>query len=375
VLLHSFDWSAWKAKQRALDLTVPRRASVRQRIEWMLGEKPASIEEAGKYNTALIGGDIKERKEQSIGCVGVGLVEKGMAIRRDGAKPGHIVAITLAGMPGSRQDRLDIRKIGCRWAQEIIEYRKLAEIEPYKRLYDKNWKRDLLFLSHKEMIAGAQTGLIKSAIDTSDGFLACLEILGRESKVGFILEETLIEEIIDEKVKEIAEALGLKPAQFLFNAGHDWEIVLTVQEDHFQSLRETFQEAGGDLARLGTVCNITDLIDPNEKADPRATTLPPKPLKKGIALISNETSKKLYIPYYTDEKFVRRAYEERPMDWEDLKFWIESWSSRIFKRSESDPISKAINSSKDFFLTRTITSEMDAVAGNSNRSRRLLIST
>ncbi len=50
VLLHSFDWDAWKAKQRTLDLTAPRQASVRKKIEWMLGEKPASIQEAGKYH-------------------------------------------------------------------------------------------------------------------------------------------------------------------------------------------------------------------------------------------------------------------------------------------------------------------------------------
>jgi pimeloyl-ACP methyl ester carboxylesterase len=49
VLLHAFDWKAWKAKQRALDLTAPQQASVRQTIAWMLGEKPASIEDAGLY--------------------------------------------------------------------------------------------------------------------------------------------------------------------------------------------------------------------------------------------------------------------------------------------------------------------------------------
>jgi len=284
-------------------------------LEYAMAVIETVINEASKYNAALIGGDLKERNEQSIGCVGIGVVEKGKAIRRSGARPGHVVAITLAGMP---DEPGVIRKIGCRWAQEIIEYRELAKTKPYSKLYSKNWKRDLLFLAHKGMIAGARTGLIRSAIDTSDGFLSCLELLGRESKVGFVLEETLIEEIIDDRVKEIAKALELKPAQFLFNAGHDWEIVLTVQEDDFYPLQDVFIKAGGNLARLGTVCNITDLIDPTE-----IDTQSKKPLETGTALISSETGKKLWIPFFTDEKFVRRAYEERPTDWEDLRFYLE----------------------------------------------------
>lgn len=50
VLLHDFDWQAWKAKQRKSDLTMPDQASVRQKIEWMLGVQPESIQDAGKYH-------------------------------------------------------------------------------------------------------------------------------------------------------------------------------------------------------------------------------------------------------------------------------------------------------------------------------------
>ena len=50
VLIHAFDWHAWKAKQRESDLTVPEQASVRHKIEWMLGEQPTAIEDAGEYH-------------------------------------------------------------------------------------------------------------------------------------------------------------------------------------------------------------------------------------------------------------------------------------------------------------------------------------
>jgi thiamine monophosphate kinase len=232
------------------------------------------------------------------------VVEKAKSIRRDGARPGDVVAITQAGIPSSVAGLSGVRRIGRRWAQEIIEYRNLADTEPCRAFCERNWKSELLFLPAKEMIAGAQTGLITSAIDTSDGVLSCLELAGYASNVSFELDERLIEEIIDDKVKEIAEALEIRPAQFLFNAGHDWEIILTVKEDDFSNLQSVFREAGGDLARLGVVRELD------------------RSLEGGIALISSETEKRYWIPFFTDEKFVPRSYEQRPLDWDDLGFYL-----------------------------------------------------
>jgi thiamin-phosphate kinase len=269
-------------------------------LEYAMAVLETVADIAADYGVALIGGDLKERKEQSIGCMALGVVEKGKSISRSTARGGQVVAITLAGMP----DGSGVRKIGCRWAQEVIEYMGLSEREPYKSFVKTDWKRDMLFLCHKEMIAGARTGLIRSAIDTSDGVMACLELIGRNSGVSFELDEALIEQIIDDRVKEISKALEFRPSQFLFNAGHDWEIVLTVEENDFGELQKAFRQAGGDLARLG----IVRPYDPS--------------LKGGISMISSRNQKKIWIPFFTDEKFVLRAYEERELDWEDLSFYI-----------------------------------------------------
>ena len=50
LLIHAFDWQAWKAKQRVSDLSMPEQASVRRKIGWMLGEQPVSIKGAGTYH-------------------------------------------------------------------------------------------------------------------------------------------------------------------------------------------------------------------------------------------------------------------------------------------------------------------------------------
>jgi dienelactone hydrolase len=57
VLLHQFDWDAWKRKQSPEDLTPPPAGAVaadasdrRRRIQWLLGAVPAAVEGAGEYH-------------------------------------------------------------------------------------------------------------------------------------------------------------------------------------------------------------------------------------------------------------------------------------------------------------------------------------
>ncbi len=50
MLMHDFDWTAWAAKQRKSDITLTGQAPVRQKIEWMFGEPPVSIADAGRYH-------------------------------------------------------------------------------------------------------------------------------------------------------------------------------------------------------------------------------------------------------------------------------------------------------------------------------------
>ncbi len=49
-LMHQFDWQAWKNKQKKQDLNVPKRASVPEKMNWMLGKQPGKIEHEGEYH-------------------------------------------------------------------------------------------------------------------------------------------------------------------------------------------------------------------------------------------------------------------------------------------------------------------------------------
>lgn len=260
----------------------------------------AILEEAAKYGVAVIGGDVKERKEQSIGCVGIGLVEDKRVLQRDAARPGQVLGITLAGAPDGGK-----RMVGARWAQELVEHYRLdavrtaREYPVLKSVLDPHIKSDLLYVPDTVMKSAARTGALRAAIDTSDGVLACLEILGRDSNVGFELDEAAIETLIDDRARMLASALDLPPAAFLFNAGHDWEIVFTCEHRLFDQMCNAVERdlgGNGGVARIGTVI----------ARDAR---------NGGEITLRRKDGRLIDMPYYTDEKFVPRSYQDRPSQW------------------------------------------------------------
>jgi len=260
----------------------------------------AILEEAARYDVAVIGGDMKERKEQSIGCVGIGLVENKRVLRRNAARPGQVLGITLAASPDGGK-----RMIGARWAQELVEHYRLDAVRTaqqypdLKSVLDPNIKSDLLYVPATVVASAVKTGALRAAIDTSDGVLACLEILGRDSNVGFELDEAAIEALIDERAKTLASALDLPSVAFLFNAGHDWEIVFTCEDRLFGEMCNSVDRdlsGNGGVARIGTVV-ARDAQDGGE------------------ITLRRKDGQLIEMPYYTDEKFVPRSYQDRPSQW------------------------------------------------------------
>lgn len=261
----------------------------------------AVAREALRYGVPVIGGDMKERDEQSVGCVGIGCVPNGSILTRNAAKPGHAVGITLATHPSGTGTRL----IGARWAQELVENYQmnnpavLRNFPALADIVDSNIKDDLLCAPMNVMASAVSTGCLRAAMDTSDGVLACLEIMGRDSNVGFELDEGAIDAIIDDRARHLAERLELPPVAFLFSAGHDWEIVFTCAHEDFPAVDAavTRHLAGnGRVARLGTV--VQRRVDSD----------------MGVQLSRVDGTSSL-VQYYTDEKFVPRSYQDRPGQW------------------------------------------------------------
>jgi thiamine monophosphate kinase/tetratricopeptide (TPR) repeat protein len=261
----------------------------------------AVVKEAARYGATVIGGDVKERSEQSVGCVGIGYVETNRILTRNAVRPGHAIGITLASDPSGTGHR----RIGARWAQELVEYYQMddesliASFPTLAEVIDPTAKYELLYLPDKVMRIAAKTGLLKAAMDTSDGVLACLEILGRESQVGFRLDEAPIADQIDARARILADILGIPPALFIFSAGHDWEIVFSCEESDFETIAAAVSQ---ELSGNGKVVKIGVATQRSAEDE------------RGISIIGTDGA--LYgLPFYTDEKFVPRRYQDRPSQW------------------------------------------------------------
>lgn len=256
-----------------------------------------AVQRVGRqYGATLIGGDVKERDHQSVGCTAIGVVDRGQQLLRSAAEKGHVLGMTLAGVGGER------RLIGARWAQEVLEHHDLEREPRFERLWAPEKKKALLALPYEEMLVAIGGSYLRAAIDTSDGFLSCLKLMGRESNVGFRVEEELVVDHIDHAAKELAKTLAVRPIQFLFNAGHDWEIVFTTSRENFEGLRAELKEKNA----VGTVIQVGEVVERRDQDD------------RGIELVLTDGDTAL-VPYFTDEKFVPEPYAQRANAWLDLR--------------------------------------------------------
>ena len=60
VLLHQFDWKSWKSKQRKKDLKLSKRATIQEKVNWLLGEKSGGSSTEETYR-------LKSEEELGIG--------------------------------------------------------------------------------------------------------------------------------------------------------------------------------------------------------------------------------------------------------------------------------------------------------------------
>jgi thiamine-monophosphate kinase len=245
----------------------------------------AASEEATHYDAALVGGDTKEHDETLIDGTAIGVVQRDRVLARSGAQIGDIVAITLS--QGTR--------LGARWAHEIIldSPTLSAKFQDYLAM---NYKMRHLRLPYREMLSATKSRCVTSAIDTSDGILACLALVGSASGVAFRLREDQLESVVHPAVLPIATAIGQKSIKFLFSMGHEWECVLTIDSRRFASVREEVREVGGDLAPLGLV------VEGN-----------------GETYLQAKDGSVQEICPFTGEKFTRKPYADHIQLWHETR--------------------------------------------------------
>jgi len=257
-----------------------------------------AAEEAARYGAVVVGGDLRERGQKALTATGVGRTQKGRAITRKGANPGDLIALTLSSSPGH-----EFSGLGTRWALDLARHLSSDEASLIAALADRNATFTDLGLPHRIMRAVSDAQLATSAIDTSDGLLACAELIGNASGVGMQFFPNEIGKLIDADVSRLARRLGIAPFMFAFNAGYDWEVLLTVPSSREEELRSL-----GDLQTNSTYQNVA-IIGRVVEREPWAT--------EGVHLaVGNEQP--VPLSFFTGEKFLPQPYLSPARGWLDF---------------------------------------------------------
>ncbi len=175
---------------------------------------------AQKYNTSIIGGDTDSHDELTIVTSAIGLCENGNIIKRGGAKVGDIVCVckTLGGADAA----LRLLGIGIETRGE----RGIANIPadiPNSLLASLYRPAPCVF----EGIALAQTGVVTSMMDISDGLSLSLKQLSDASHVGFEIEQSAVPVHPDaESILGYDEAL-----ECALCGGGDFGLLFTIKAD------------------------------------------------------------------------------------------------------------------------------------------------
>ena len=217
-------------------LGIPRDLEV-ESIEEMAQGFEAGAREYGGY---VIGGDTNEASDIIISGVALGVARKDKIIKREGAKPGDILATT--GPFGLTAAAFKIILEGLEAPEGLRENLVESVYHPMARIV--------------EGVALAESGAATSSIDSSDGLSVSLYDLSRSSGVGFRIKDLPN----PPEVEAYAEHHELDPGDLALYGGEEYELVFTVAEGRLEDAREALAGVGCELLELGIATRETGIV-------------------------------------------------------------------------------------------------------------------
>jgi thiamine-monophosphate kinase len=221
------DFAAKGVKPQALmvslGLPAPAKKTTVQDIARGLGQ--AALE----FHCKIIGGDTNQADDLVLDIAGVGFADPKTLVRRDGARPGDIVAVT--GPFGRTSAGLRI----------LISKRK-SDFAKYPSLVKAvRWPRARL----AEGIDLAKSHGTTSSIDSSDGLAWSLHQIAQASRVGISLHTVPIAA----EVETFAKEHRLSASELALYGGEEYELVVTIKPQRFNKLKRRVPS----LKRIGVV--------------------------------------------------------------------------------------------------------------------------
>lgn len=207
-----------------LSLSLPRAD-----LDWLREFTLGLYELAEQYDVALIGGDTT-RGPLTVGIQILGTVPSGMALTRNGARPGDRIFVT--GHLGDAALGLRVARGGIELSSE-----------------DREWFRSRLDRPSPRVAAGIQLrGIATTCIDISDGLVADLGHVLDASSVGARVDVTRIP--LSPAYQRLFLQFGWTPA---VSGGDDYELCFTVPPDREADLRNCSDHLGVSFFEIGII--------------------------------------------------------------------------------------------------------------------------
>ncbi len=193
-----------------------------------------------EHDTYYLGGDTNQCVELVIDCTAIGVVEQNHLIRRKGANPGDLIAVT--GEFGYTGALFEAVLRGHKKPKKVVEKIREKALRPRAHI--------------KEGQALAKAGAVSAAIDSSDGLAWSLHELSAASRVGFRIDALPIPPIC----LEFATSNDLDPVSLALYGGEEFELVVTVPPNRWKTAQEAIQQSGGRLICIGKVVDEPEKI-------------------------------------------------------------------------------------------------------------------
>jgi thiamine-monophosphate kinase len=184
---------------------------------------------AREYKCKIIGGDTNQADDLVIDVIGVGITNPKTLVRRNGARPGDIIAVTGPFGKASAGLRILLSKE----KKDPAKYPSLVRAvrQPRARL--------------TEGIILARSHAATSSIDSSDGLAWSLHQIAQSSRVGISLDTIPIAADVESFAKEHR----LSALELALYGGEEYELVATIKPERFHDLNKRVPS----LTRIGIV--------------------------------------------------------------------------------------------------------------------------
>ena len=221
------DFAAKGVRPRALMVSLGLQAPARKTTVQAIAR--GLRQAAREYQCKIIGGDTNQADDLVIDIIGVGFANPKTLVRRIGARPGDIIAVT--GPFGKTSAGL--RLLMSRREKDRVKYPFLVQAvrQPKARL--------------AEGIVLAKSRAATSSTDSSDGLAWSLHQIAQSSKVGINLHTIPVAP----EVETFAKEHRLSALDLALYGGEEYELVVTIKPERFHDLKKRVPS----LARIGIV--------------------------------------------------------------------------------------------------------------------------